>query len=473
MPNLQANLTINRLPDELLLEIFDSYRQDIDPYDLQWRKKHVWIDLTHVCRKWRAVVFASYSRLDLGITIGPEKPGHIKTILSGHLPISINYGSMYGDITGSILWRMRAALNRRDRVREIAFEGTSANFDRMLKMTQCAFPVLESLVLRFKILHSAKLPDTFLRGPDLSVLHLRHLRLEHVSLESISEFLLSATAVTDLILQIEATPFSSSPELPEESLLTCLQGMPCLRHLELFTASGSPPSTTSKDVVRLSKLTDLIYDGHSAFFDNLVAGLSAPSLRDVDIQFFDVMPHDVHLPRFINEIEEQYHAVHVTFQEWDFQEDFQGNYSFSLQTQSEYNNHCKPRFNFGPVMGNVPDVIRMSGVLSTRLSTVEELRVTLEWTAAIPWRGFLQHFPRLKALRTEGANNDCIARALLQGHRDPDDGLAFLSTLEEIELGRNPLLTNKSHCRHELAVFEPFISARQQAGRPVKVFFSP
>ena len=75
------NLTINHLPDEMLLEIFDSYRQITDQYDHQWRKKHVWFNLTHVCRKWRAIMFASSSRLDLGITVGPQKPGHIKTIL--------------------------------------------------------------------------------------------------------------------------------------------------------------------------------------------------------------------------------------------------------------------------------------------------------------------------------------------------------------------------------------------------------
>ena len=468
------NLTIHHLPDELLLEIFDLYRQDIDPYDLQWRKKHVWIDLTHVCRKWRSVMFASYSRLDLGITVGPEKPGHIKTILSGTLPISIDYKNMYGDITGSILWRMRAALNHHDRVREIAFEGTIANFDKILKMTQRAFPVLESLSLRFTIkLYKAKLPDTFLRGQDLSVPHLRHLRLEHVSLESISGFLLSATAVTDLILQIDVTAFSPSPELPEDSLLTCLRGMPCLRYLDLFIEIGSPlqPSTTPKDIVRLSKLTVIIYYANGVFFDNLVAGLSAPSLRDVDICFDDIPPN-VYLPRFINEIEEQYHAVHVAFETWDF--------SFSLQTQSEYNNHCKPRFKLGPVLGGVPELIRMCGALSTRLTTMEVLHITFVWMVPtgnvwendMPWREFFQHFPSVKAIRTEGANSYRIARALLQDHGDPGDDLAFLPALEEVEL-EYPSVTEESQCGPRLAAFEPFVSARQHAGRPVQVFFSP
>jgi hypothetical protein len=45
--------------------------------------------------------------------------------------------------------------------------------------------------------------------------------------------------------------------------------------------------------------------------------------------------------------------------------------------------------------------------------------------------------------------------------------------LEEIELAKNLSLTDESQRELELAAFQPFISERQQAGRPVKVFFGP
>jgi hypothetical protein len=45
--------------------------------------------------------------------------------------------------------------------------------------------------------------------------------------------------------------------------------------------------------------------------------------------------------------------------------------------------------------------------------------------------------------------------------------------LEEIELFRDPLVTHESQREPELAAFRPFISARQQAGRPVNVCFGP
>jgi hypothetical protein len=56
--------------------------------------------------------------LDLGVTLGPEKPDHIETILSGPLPILIGYKCLYREITGSALWRMDAAIRHHDRVRD-------------------------------------------------------------------------------------------------------------------------------------------------------------------------------------------------------------------------------------------------------------------------------------------------------------------------------------------------------------------
>jgi len=179
------NLTINSLPDEVLLEIIDSFRQSVDPYDQQWKKEHLWLNLAHVCRKWRAVMFASITRLDLGITVGPEKPGHIKTILSGPLPIFLDYRNYDSeDLTGSALWCMRDALKHHpDRVREITFEGEWASFNKFFKMTKCTFPMWRAFLC-----HEPDIPATFLRGPDLSYLRLRRLTVECVPFRSIRDF---------------------------------------------------------------------------------------------------------------------------------------------------------------------------------------------------------------------------------------------------------------------------------------------
>jgi hypothetical protein len=443
------NSTINRLPDDVLLEIFDFYRQGINPYYL-WKKKLVWLILTHVCREWRAVIFASSFRLDLDMTVGPETLDiKIKMILSGSLPILINYKNLDG-ITESALWRLRAALKHHNRVRQIALDGSrgkaSAWFDEFFKETSNShFPVLESLLLR------------------------PHQQYDGVSLASVSGILMSATALTDLSLRVD-TAFGPSPET---SLLACLQGTTCLRSLDLsishiFFEYPLQPSTPEY-IISLSKLTRFRYDGHCVFLSALVAGLSAPSAQDVDISFADpIRLPIVHLPRFINEIKEHYRAVHVTFRQWLFH--------VSLLTQSEYIGHYKLRFNLGRILWHNPESVTLSsGAFSTRLATVEELRVTFDrtvvWVDYFPWREFLQHFPCVKALRTEGASSSCIASILPQDHEGPGDDLAFLPALEEIELDKKPSVNRESQLEPELAAFQPFVSARQQAGHPVKVFF--
>jgi hypothetical protein len=118
---------------------------------------------------------------DLNINVGPEMPGHIKTILSGYLPILVNYlrlcGSL-GNIAGSALWRMHAALGHRDRVREISFGGWDViSIGNFIRATSYRFPALESLILRFPHGHEPDIPPTFLRGPDQLDLDLRRLTL--------------------------------------------------------------------------------------------------------------------------------------------------------------------------------------------------------------------------------------------------------------------------------------------------------
>lgn len=45
-----STLTIDYIPDEVLLEIFDSYREDIDPYALRSAVvEAACVDLSHTC----------------------------------------------------------------------------------------------------------------------------------------------------------------------------------------------------------------------------------------------------------------------------------------------------------------------------------------------------------------------------------------------------------------------------------------
>ena len=198
-----------------------------------------------------------------------------------------------------------------------------------------------------------------------------------------------------------------------------------------------------------------------------MAGLSAPSLRDVNFRFYNKNSSlFVHLPRFINEMEERYHAIHLVFERCYPH--------LLLLTQSEFDGHSKPGFKFGPVVW--PYLESIISALSTRLPTVEEFRVTfgetdVEYWKFTPLHSFLRHLPSVKAFRTEGKSSSLfIAGTLFEHHEGPDDNLTLLPGLEEVELDKDRLW---AHMVPLEVACKPFISARQRAGRPVKVFFGP
>jgi hypothetical protein len=117
-------------------------------------------------------------------------------------------------------------------------------------------------------------------------------------------------------------------------------------------------------------------------------------------------------------------------------------------------------------------MMQMSDALSARLSTVEVLRVSFDryyradyvWEDYLPWRRFYRHLSSVKTLQITHS----MARTLYQGHGEPDD-LFVLPALEEIHLFE--LEIDESERGTILAAFQPFVNAREQAGRPVNVFF--
>ena len=133
---------------------------------------------------------------------------------------------------------MHAALGHRDRVREILvpFEDHDGVFKNFISpTTNHHFPALENLVLKISPDYKPDLPATFLRGPGPSDLPLRRLEMHEGSFTSISRLLLSATALTDLTLNIHSIPtgFDRSQGSP---LLACLRGTQCLSSLNSSTS---------------------------------------------------------------------------------------------------------------------------------------------------------------------------------------------------------------------------------------------
>ncbi len=468
-------MTIDNLPNELLIVIFDFYLLHWQNINRLWERgfQFGWFNLLHVCRKWRAVLFASSSRLGLTFVLTP-KGGNMKTILSRHFPplsIAINYNHRYRHITGMAkdMRRLLGALKRPDRIRGIDLYASNADGElaKFFEAMKCPFPALESLALYDDQDRALKIPITFLNETNLR-LRLRSLKLHPICLTSISQLLSSATALTDLSLTID----THHPQPPDMLLLLAqLQGLPYLRRLDLkmlFCTVQPTEVTEPKECFPLGKLTSFHYDGCSAVLNVLTMGFVAPSLQDVDIVLDDwspTLPSTPHVPKFINDIREHYRVVQVML-ERDL-------LHFSLLARSECVGHHSSRFRLGSFRfsgSNIQDwMMHISNAFSAKFSTMEELFIVSLYykdvsKEVIPWCTFLEQFPCVKEFRLQGMNNLRIASALYRPHGVPN--LAVLPALERLIICTDSSSVESSS---KLAVFQPFVSARQQAGRPVKV----
>ena len=224
-----AGVTVNILPDDLLLRIFHFVHvthlhgleddqvisldglEDVDPvWRLPW-----WYQLIHVCQKWRSVVFAAPTFLDLKLVCGPRTRVELTRIWP---PLPIVIRSMAN-------WPMpedydfNAAIVQNNRVSVISlFQPTSSQLQRLTSAMQEQFPELIHLTLHFNGNHRRRapaLPNNFSGG---SAPRLQYLMLHSIPFPALPNLLLSATHLVHLTLQ--AIPHSGyfSPEVIVNSL---------------------------------------------------------------------------------------------------------------------------------------------------------------------------------------------------------------------------------------------------------------
>ncbi len=468
-------MTIDKFPEDVLLEIFDAYRQDMElqpDYEELWNSKNGWFKLAHVCRSWRRVVLLSPSRLHVHLLFTPDRPS--RAIMLKHLPpfpILIDYRA--ASWTQKEVNLALAVIRHRSRMRGIALRIPYTDTAKLLGALSHPFPELESLEIctnsPYDHGRELVLPATFLSCSAPSLRRLTLLR--EVAPRCLSPLLSSATGLVELSLTLR-TMYSSPPEA---SLLTNLQRMSCLRHLELNLRyrydtgdTDPPPPAYAGDVVPLSKLTDIIFTGHSSYLQAIVIGLAAPSLQHLNAELRDLCESDTffpipHLCKFIRDTECQFTAVRLRLSPWEF------SFWAGTGSQSVYDHPFRITFPM-PV-----SLEQMGQELPGPLSTVEELIITwvdepweteLEgWVQTDQWRGFFYHVQQVKVVHVPAEVALNVAHSFQQGGGEPV--LDLLPTLEQIEVlsavGRDDLYVSACDA------FEPLIAARQREGRPIRL----
>jgi hypothetical protein len=299
-------ISIDILPDDVLLEIFDFYVGA----DLLIQKGilvDVWRTLVHVCRRWRSLVFGSPRRLKLRLVCINRTPTRKTLDVWPALPLIIR-----GHASKFVMDNFIAALERRDRVCKIELSYyTSLESGGFWAAMQEPFPELTHLRLeargepRFGDIESGWLvhpgeqdiSDSFLGG---SAPRLQFFWMNAVRLQGLQKLLLSATHLIELRL-------SDIPDyISSQRMATCLSVLTNLQTLSLvFGHHMYPPYQESRHPspptrVVLPALTYFQFSGVSKYLENLMALIDTPELNRLFITFYQRVSNTLELAQFVS-----------------------------------------------------------------------------------------------------------------------------------------------------------------------------
>jgi hypothetical protein len=258
--------TIDDLPENVLLDIFDFYRMThTSPKSpcITW----AWHVLVHICRKWRQVVFTSPRRLGLRVCCTPVTPVRkMLDIWPPSLPITIHNKTKnpFSPPDPDEDDNMIAALERRDRVCAIdlffilSFSRCQL-LERVMAAMQEPFPLLTHLCLTLPHLHSAgsiysgsteemarTLPAKFMGG---SAPCLQRLKLHGINpFPALPNLVLSPETLSIIVL----CHIPSSGYVSPRVMVAILSTLTSLERPFIQFKSPSPPpthSTSQRDAI--------------------------------------------------------------------------------------------------------------------------------------------------------------------------------------------------------------------------------
>ena len=278
-----GKVTIEVLPDEILLEIFDFYIAELVD-------EEGWETLVHVCRRWRHVTFAAPRRLELRIVCTAETQARTMLDVWPALPILIRVVDLDDEDLDNVI----AAVEHSDRISEIFVRNVSNySLERIAAAaTQRPFPEITDCILLSYGEMVMDLPDMFLGG---SAPRLIMLMLEGIPFPALPNLLLTATNLVRLRLQ----DIPASGYIPLEAMVDCLSLMTKLEDLEieyrsphpLFdrTPRRLPPSTRAV----LPVLSNLSLRGVAEYLEGFFASIRASLHNYVHLEFLSPGVFDV------------------------------------------------------------------------------------------------------------------------------------------------------------------------------------
>ena len=288
-----GRVTIDILPDDVLLHIFHFDRSRYLENAEQWHPSWPWQRLVHVCQRWRSAIFASPNFLHLRLVCGPRTRLELTGIWPP-LPIVVRYQASW-PIPDD--YDFNAAIVYPNRVCEIYLANlTMPPFLQFASATQEKFPALTHLELnyRFELFDSHPapvLPDGFLGG---SAPRLQYLWLGHIAFPALPKLLLSTTGLVSLCLW--GIPHSGY--ISPEAIVNALAALINLKSLSIRFEYPLSPDTESRRSLPpartvLPALTFFNFKGVSEYLEDLVARVDAPLLNRTIIALFQQLTSDL------------------------------------------------------------------------------------------------------------------------------------------------------------------------------------
>ena len=276
-------VTISALPDDVLLEIFKYYVNQIYPED-------TWHTLAHVCRKWRYVVFASPRWLRLELRCTNKSP--VKKMLDIWPALPIVIDAYITNSRRSGVANIIAALKRHDLVCRINIWGVPNSLLKSAAIKR-RFSKLTDLTLRSNEENAPVIPDSFLSGsaPRLQSLEFRGIPFPFPAL---GKLLLSTTDLVTLRL----LDIPNSGYISPEQIVTSLSALTRLQDLFIdFRSPRSRADRAQRHPTRLKRLvlpslTEFYFKGDSEYLEGIVGRMETPALDMVTITFFNQLIFD-------------------------------------------------------------------------------------------------------------------------------------------------------------------------------------
>ena len=285
-------VTVDVLPDDVLLAIFDFYVvryqdlgfRELSDYNTK-REIESWQSLVHVCRRWRDLAFGSPRRLNLRLCCITKTPARETLDVWPALSLLIQ-----GSVSDTSVVNVIAVLEHSDRIYKINLDcHTTSQIEKLWTAMEVPFPELTVLYLSYEdrdLSYVPVLPDSFLGG---SAPRLRYLALVTIPFPGLPNLLLSSTNLVNLYLH----DIPHSGYISPEAMVTCLSILSKLESLQLEFESPqscpdpedrrSPPRTRSI----LPALTIFSFKGVNEYLENLVSWIDSPRLYRLSTTFFN------------------------------------------------------------------------------------------------------------------------------------------------------------------------------------------